>query len=271
MTLHELLEHAVLDAYGLLDEEQRLAFERAFRAAPRSVQLQVRREQERVAGFESSLSSESPAPELKERVIAAVRAEIEAERANSELAALALHGGDLSGQVEAMGRRYVSGWWQTAAIALLAVSTVLGTIVGFNFKADETRIRESVVNLLNERKVPNVGQTTSAFLAGSEFDRIVLTPAVDTNAIAQGLTACAWIPASGSGYVALQAEKAPQVSFVIRMTNAQGRVVSTIPFTMSSRLELREIALDQWDDVSVEIAMIDAQGIETLIFTSRKA
>ena len=44
MTLQELIELAILDAMGLLDEEERLAFEVAFRASAPAVQAQVRRE-----------------------------------------------------------------------------------------------------------------------------------------------------------------------------------------------------------------------------------
>jgi len=47
MTLQEMIELAILDAMGLLDEEERLAFELAFRAAAPPVQAQVRREQTR--------------------------------------------------------------------------------------------------------------------------------------------------------------------------------------------------------------------------------
>lgn len=48
MTLQELLEHAQLDALGLLDPEDQEPFEVAFRAAPTQVQAQIRREQQRL-------------------------------------------------------------------------------------------------------------------------------------------------------------------------------------------------------------------------------
>ncbi|QYU70067.1 hypothetical protein J4558_08100 [Leptolyngbya sp. 15MV] len=49
MPFHDLLEMAVLDTLGLLDEQEQAAFEMAFRSAPPAVQAQVRREQTRFA------------------------------------------------------------------------------------------------------------------------------------------------------------------------------------------------------------------------------
>ena len=73
MNTQDLLEQASLDALGLLDDQERSAFESAFRAAPPAVQSQIRREQARFAASESLLPAiETPAG-LKFRVMAAVR------------------------------------------------------------------------------------------------------------------------------------------------------------------------------------------------------
>lgn len=73
MKPHELLEMCSLDAMGLLDNDEREAFERAFRAAPPALQAQIRREQTRLASMDSLLPAVEPPLGLKAKVMAAVR------------------------------------------------------------------------------------------------------------------------------------------------------------------------------------------------------
>src|SRR5438105_666068 len=73
MNTHDLLEMASLDAMGLLDPEEREAFERAFRAAPPPLQAQIRREQLRFSAADDILPQVEPPLGLRARVIAAVR------------------------------------------------------------------------------------------------------------------------------------------------------------------------------------------------------
>ncbi|MCA9292953.1 MAG: hypothetical protein KDA20_03980 [Phycisphaerales bacterium] len=77
MNTQDLLEQASLDALGLLDEQERQAFETAFRAAPPAVQSQVRREQARFAASEAMLPKVDVPAGLKFRVMAAVREAIQ--------------------------------------------------------------------------------------------------------------------------------------------------------------------------------------------------
>ena len=268
MKLNELLENAVLDAYGLLDEEQRLAFERAFRAAPQSVRDQIRREQERVAGFESSLSQEHPNPELKDRVVAAVLAEMEAERANNELTAMALSGGDITGAVEASGRRYVSGWWQTAAIALLAVSSVLGTMVGLGVGREDNRIAEELMAILKSAGIKDSGTQASSILAGHNLKRIPMELTDAALRFAGGATACIWVPTmSDRGIVAITSISAPKSMLVIRAKDAKGTLVYYKQMEMTSQYGLAEFSMREWGGASIEVAILDKNGTETVLFT----
>ncbi len=73
MTTHELLEMASLDAMGLLDADEREAFERAFRAAAPAVQAQIRREQLRLSRMDDLLPQVEPPLGLRARVMNAVR------------------------------------------------------------------------------------------------------------------------------------------------------------------------------------------------------
>jgi hypothetical protein len=268
MKLNELLENAVLDAYGLLDEEQRLAFERAFRAAPQSVRDQIRREQERVAGFESSLSQEHPNPELKERVVGAVLAEMEAERANHELTAMALRGDDIAGAVEASGRRYVSGWWQTAAIALLAVSAVLGTMVGLGLSRPENRVAEQLMSMLKSAGAKDPGIQAADILASDKINRLTMEATDAAQSFAGGASAIIWVSSvSEHGLVTIQTNSAPKSELVVRVRDASGRLVYMDQLDMTSQLGLVAFSMSEWSGADIEIAIRDETGAETVLFT----
>ena len=66
MTLKDLLEHAHLDALGLLDERDKAAFEAALATAPAGVRAQVRSEQARWATMETLLPDAEPPAELRD-------------------------------------------------------------------------------------------------------------------------------------------------------------------------------------------------------------
>jgi hypothetical protein len=125
MTVRELLENAHLDALGLLDEDERLAFEKAFRAAPPAVRAHVRDEQGRWARMESSLPRLEPGDDLRERVLNAIASEIELEAA-SELAHRPADHSSLVGETEAPKRRTVPAIWQGFAIAAFSAAVLLG-------------------------------------------------------------------------------------------------------------------------------------------------
>jgi hypothetical protein len=118
MTTHELLELAALDALGLLDDDEREAFDRAFRAAAPALQAQVRREQTRIARDESLLPPVDPPIGLKARVLAAWREAVEAmslrgRRAGRFMPLL-------------LPSRGVTPIWRAAAVGCAAASIVLG-------------------------------------------------------------------------------------------------------------------------------------------------
>lgn len=114
MNTHELLEMASLDALGLLDAEEREAFERAFRAAAPSVQAQIRREQLRFCQIEDTLPVIDPPLGLRARVLNAVR-EAMGGASSRRAAAPAL--------TTPTG---VSRFWRIGAVGALAAALVLG-------------------------------------------------------------------------------------------------------------------------------------------------
>lgn len=123
MNTRDLFELASLDVLGLLDDDERRAFEQAFRAAPASTQAQIRREQLRAAhSVESDWlpSAESPFG-LKGKVMSSVRDAIEAARAGE----LTEHVARRVGPFTLALQRNVSPIWRAAAIGLLTASAVL--------------------------------------------------------------------------------------------------------------------------------------------------
>ncbi len=88
MTRDELLELAPLDALGLLDEYDALLFSRGFHAAPESVRAEIRDLQAAVAADESLLPDVAPSASLADRVLTAVRGEVDAAADPAPLATI---------------------------------------------------------------------------------------------------------------------------------------------------------------------------------------
>lgn len=116
MTTHELLEMVTLDALGLLDEDEREEFERAFRAAPPALQAQIRREQSRLARSDALLPHVEPPPGLRARVIAAVREAMQAMAARRGIAGRIVPA--------LIPSRAVAPAWRAAAIGCAAAAVV---------------------------------------------------------------------------------------------------------------------------------------------------
>ncbi|MFG0257990.1 MAG: hypothetical protein ACF8GE_08830 [Phycisphaerales bacterium JB043] len=133
MTTRELLEMATLDALGLLEPNEREAFERAFSAAPPSIKRQVVREQRRLAADESLLPSVEPSANLRERVIAAVREAMSSVRVDSPSDVLARILPDPVSM-----RRNVTPLWRAACIAF-ASATIMLLLAGFSLQQEIQR------------------------------------------------------------------------------------------------------------------------------------
>lgn len=119
---NDLLELASLDALGLLDEEERRAFESAFRAAPESLRAQLRREQRRLTNVDDLLPAIEPPASLRDRVIAAVRAAFGAsvDREADVVASIAPRAWSIRGSVTPLWRAACIGF-ATATVVLLAL------------------------------------------------------------------------------------------------------------------------------------------------------
>jgi anti-sigma-K factor RskA len=174
MTHRELLEHALLDALSLLDEDEREAFDRAFASAPPHVQAQVRREQTRLVKMESLLPDVAPPASLRARVLEAVRGAIASESAMAERGPFRLDDPDTIARLPAVAhRRRVAALWRAVALACTAAAIVLGVW---------SVHLGGVINELNRKQDPLLNEITAAFgphlidaLVSDSTQRITLT------------------------------------------------------------------------------------------------
>jgi hypothetical protein len=118
MTLRELLEHAHLDALGLLEEDEQASFNASFAGAPPEIQRAIRAEQARWSVMDILLPDVDPSNDLRARVLASIASQIAASEVRVSAAVLADPQQPVSGRV----------WrgWRASAIGMMAVSAVLG-------------------------------------------------------------------------------------------------------------------------------------------------
>jgi hypothetical protein len=121
----ELFEMASLDALGLLDEQERRAFEEGFAAAAPSVKAQLRAAQSRVAEIDAFLPRVSPRAGLRDRVLAAVQAAIDAAIPSRNPVAK-VHGAGREAPL--LPSRGVSAIWRAVAIGCAAAVVVVSVV-----------------------------------------------------------------------------------------------------------------------------------------------
>lgn len=128
MNKDQLFEMASLDALGLLDAEERRAFDAAFQDASPALREQLRSEQRRLTDIKASLPDVQPPASLRERVLLAVRDAIVSmspAHANTVIARIGAH--------EWPVRRSVSPLWRAACLGF-ATATVVLIAVGFSIR-----------------------------------------------------------------------------------------------------------------------------------------
>ena len=166
----ELIELAVLDAYGLLDPIESELFDRSFHNAPASVQDEIVRLQHRLATDESLLPSDLPHASLKEKVLGAVTkaADKEAKR----LAPLALIGarvGATRGNINTTGSVAL---WRTAAMILFGVTVVLA-IITLDSQKTAMNFSKQVTTLQANDSIRKDGRPTMVETLNNPLSRIV--------------------------------------------------------------------------------------------------
>lgn len=233
MSLQELIELAILDAMGLLDEREQSAFEAAFRVASPAIQAQVRREQTRLSRIEALLPDVTPPAGLRAAVLAVIRDEIAA------------------GQKQVAGTitptmyksRGVSPVWRAAALGLAAAAVVLA-VATFEWKRQYQVVRSSLQqDALLTRLREEVGATyVKDVLFSRDTKRVVFRP------VAEGFSGEAslfinpeWKTAKFFGQSMASPESQP---FRLAIIDEHNQIVQVLaPLDSDGRLFSRDVTL----------------------------
>lgn len=161
MSTRELFEMASLDVLGLLDEQERAAFESAFRSADPATQAQIRREQRRFAELDRTLPEVDPPAGLRARVVNAVREAIASVRTEPI--------GRIGPGAVAVGFNSAP-IWRAACIGFATASMVLA---GFSWKVgrDMLAIQQ---NMTNNRAVESLTEVGGS--QGARFAHLLASP-----------------------------------------------------------------------------------------------
>lgn len=166
LSTRELHELASLDVLGLLDDDERAGFERAFRTATPEIQAQIRADQVRFADIDQLLPSVDPPVGLKARVLDAVREVISA--ASEPIASI--------GASPAMAMRSSAPIWRAACIGFATASMVLA---GFAWKvnADSRTLTAAFQsNKISDELVKNVAPGFTRMLTKPSMQHVAFAP-----------------------------------------------------------------------------------------------
>ena len=142
MNTHELIESTMLHALGLLEDSEREAYEAAFNTAPVSVQQRVRQEARRMADLGDLMPEVEPSADMRQMVLAAVRAAMREEENESRIAKLAAGTSPVIARIDlntpaprATSQPRLSTSprvhrvWRVAAVGFAAASIAMGVVM----------------------------------------------------------------------------------------------------------------------------------------------
>ena len=165
----DLIELAQLDALGLLDEQERAAFEKSFKAAPASIQLLVRESQSRASEIDAWLPDAKAPASLRQRVLAAVSAAVRSESRQPEVA------GRLTPAIARSTS--VAPYWRAAAIGSMAAALLFG-VVTLKLYGDFQSMNNTVqANKLADEWLKEFGPRFEHALYSSKTEFVQFAPA----------------------------------------------------------------------------------------------
>jgi anti-sigma-K factor RskA len=193
MNTQSLIEHTVLYSLGFLDGPEQAQYESALMAAPPAVRAHVQAEARRMADLGDLLPSDQPAPELRDLVIAAVRAGMREQEVEQRLAAdMSAVAGRItpdSARSAPRARRYsqptlsrvrgVHPVWRAAAIGL-AGATIALTVISANVRDLQHAAAEGA--RIAELYKDTGAEFVNAALFDTNTKRVTLTPVASGSA-----------------------------------------------------------------------------------------
>lgn len=185
MNIRDLFELSQLDALGLLDEQERAAFDAAFLAAPPEIRAQLRREQARwVAtdfvgcdaeppeGLRDAVLADIGVAAMRGRVLDAVHQEISrAQAVQPPAGPVIAHAGGRAGPAILPVRR-VSSVWRAAALGFASAAVAFAGMTLYERDRIEQMARDSQT-VGEVFAVPGIGDT----FFNAKVPKIVLTAA----------------------------------------------------------------------------------------------
>jgi hypothetical protein len=239
MTREELLEHAALDAFGLLDEYETALYSRSFHHAPVAVQDEILHLQSDLVSDESLLAAENPDAGLRQRVLDAVAHAI--ERETSQLAPLATIGRtrlereqerpEIAGRIGGGAGMY----WRAACFALcgalIVMTYALTEAKTFN---QEVTIR-ALSNLTDEQLEKLIGPTVKDFLFDRASTRVVLG---SMNSI-ENRRGALFVTEAGKAFLVVEGlpmTKAGEAAYTLNVKDSLGNEQAVKEFAVTDRI-----------------------------------
>ncbi|MBX3364599.1 MAG: hypothetical protein KF866_07520 [Phycisphaeraceae bacterium] len=263
MTTQELIEMAVLDAVGLLDEGERKAFDAALAVAPRELQAHVRREQLRLSDLDLLLPDVRPPAGLRTAVIEAVREAIARELIES------------AGRAERSILRLepskrVSPMWRATAIGSMAAAIVLG-ISTFKMSDQYRQVQQDMnKNALLDQITAAYG---ASFVEKTLFDarthRVVFAPESESfRGQASIWSNPDWAAAR---LFCLNLTEQEGEEFKLAVIDSEGRVVrELLTFSPRGGLDTLEVPSGQIDSLgSARLAVFSTQRGEAAVLSAK--
>lgn len=228
MNTHELIEMASLDALGLLDPEEREAFERAFRAAAPSVQAQIRRDQLRYSAIDDMLPPVEPPLGLKARVMAAVQ---------NAMQQVAGRRTDVLAKLPELRSSYgVNRYWRAAAIGAMAASLVLA-VIALQVQNSFKEISAIAMNSEASRHLSEFGRRfdQSFFDHNTRFVKFTPAPATDAEPALRGKATLLFDPSTRKAELLVKDLPALGGSYEVVVIDSQGnRAEAVLTFSASN-------------------------------------
>jgi len=257
MSTKELIENALLDAMGLLDEEETVSFERAFRTATPAVQAHVRREQTRLSHIERLLPKVEPPADLKAAVLEAVRAAMDEEHTTT------------SPIFTLMPSSRVSPVWRAAAIGLTTAAIVFG--------ATTLQMRETIRKINDE--IATSGTLDEALLTlGPRARKLYFSESarnVSFRPVMQMIRPAAAVlkvdKESGEGFFVCQGLPEDLTNRLLQLVviDEQGEEQELVSFTYEGRVVSKPVDLVLDPGSHLELRVIGREDLERVLDTTQ--
>ena len=249
----QLLELAVLEAHGLLEQIEVDLFTRSFHDAPASIQEEIVRIQEKFALDDSLLPAENPPAELRKKVLQSVAetADQEAQR----LAPLALIGARASAAQAQLGPSRSVTFWRTAAVVLFGVAVVLA-VISLDAQTKANRNAQIALNSATNTELADmVGRKFSEFI-GNPYCQVTRLERESSHSI--GYLRIALNERFGNGFVlGIDLEKGEEI--IIQGTTLSGAIIDLARITADGPILGHGFNIDQSLVKGMTVTAVDAK------------